>query len=150
MFARLVDDAYEIHTIKPDGAGLKRLTFTHGNDAHMAWSPDGESIAFASSASRKIVQGLSATGSDPVTSCLPEIETAFPLLSNASIWALIRKRGGLESSRVWRQLSLRYCKGNDPDGRNDAPSVRDEPTWRRPGLLCRSRDWCTSCRGLAG
>jgi Tol biopolymer transport system component len=39
MFARLVDDAYEIHTIKPDGTGLKRLTFTHGNEAHMAWSP---------------------------------------------------------------------------------------------------------------
>jgi len=49
LFARLVDDAYEIHTIKPDGTGLKRLTFTRGNDAHMAWSPDGESIAFASS-----------------------------------------------------------------------------------------------------
>ena len=49
MFARLVDEAYEIHTIKPDGSGLKRLTFTHGNDAHMTWSPDGQSIAFASS-----------------------------------------------------------------------------------------------------
>jgi TolB protein len=49
LFSRLVDDAYEIHTIKPDGTGLKRLTFTQGNDAHMAWSPDGESIAFASS-----------------------------------------------------------------------------------------------------
>jgi Tol biopolymer transport system component len=49
MFSRLVDSAYEIHTIRPDGTGLKRLTFTHGNDAHMAWSPDGESIAFASS-----------------------------------------------------------------------------------------------------
>lgn len=49
LFARLVDDAYEIHTIKPDGTGLKRLTYTHGSEAHMAWSPDGESIAFASS-----------------------------------------------------------------------------------------------------
>ena len=49
MFSRLVNGAYEVHTIKPDGTGLKRLTFTHGNDAHMAWSPDGEYIAFASS-----------------------------------------------------------------------------------------------------
>ncbi len=49
LFARLVDDAYEVHTIKPDGTGLKRLTYTHGNEAHMAWSPDGESIVFASS-----------------------------------------------------------------------------------------------------
>jgi TolB protein len=49
MFSRLVDGAYEVHTIKPDGKGLKRLTFTHGNDAHMSWSPDGENIVFTSS-----------------------------------------------------------------------------------------------------
>ncbi len=49
MFSRLVDSAYEVYTIKPDGSSSKRLTFTHGTDAHMAWSPDGESIAFASS-----------------------------------------------------------------------------------------------------
>jgi Tol biopolymer transport system component len=49
MFSRLVDGAYEIYTIKPDGTSIKRLTTTHGNDAHMAWSPDGEYIAFASS-----------------------------------------------------------------------------------------------------
>jgi len=49
MFSRLVDGAYEIHTIKPDGSSLKRLTFTKGNDAHMAWAPDGEYIVFASS-----------------------------------------------------------------------------------------------------
>jgi TolB protein len=49
MFARLIDEAYEVFTIKPDGTSAKRLTYTKGNDAHMAWSPDGEHIVFASS-----------------------------------------------------------------------------------------------------
>jgi TolB protein len=49
MFSRLIDGAYEIYTIKPDGSSSKRLTGTQGNDAHMAWSPDGEYIVFASS-----------------------------------------------------------------------------------------------------
>jgi TolB protein len=49
MFSRQAEGAYEIYTIRPDGTGLKRLTFTHGNDAHMAWSPDGEHIVFTSS-----------------------------------------------------------------------------------------------------
>jgi Tol biopolymer transport system component len=48
MFSRQADGDYEIYTIKPDGTGLKRLTRTRGNDAHMAWSPDGEHIVFAS------------------------------------------------------------------------------------------------------
>jgi TolB protein len=49
MFARQIDGAYDIFTIKPDGSSLKRLTNGKGNDAHMSWSSDGESIAFASS-----------------------------------------------------------------------------------------------------
>ena len=49
MFARQIEGAYDIFTIKPDGSSLKRLTNGKGNDAHMSWSFDGESIAFASS-----------------------------------------------------------------------------------------------------
>jgi len=48
MFSRQVEGDYEIYTIKPDGTGLRQLTRSRGNDAHMAWSPDGEHIAFAS------------------------------------------------------------------------------------------------------
>jgi Tol biopolymer transport system component len=49
VFARLSGGTYDIYTIKPDGSSLKCLTIGKGNDAHMAWSPDGEHIAFASS-----------------------------------------------------------------------------------------------------
>jgi Tol biopolymer transport system component len=49
MFSRQVDGDYGIYTIKPDGTDVRRLTSGRGNDAHMAWSPDGEHIAFASS-----------------------------------------------------------------------------------------------------
>jgi Tol biopolymer transport system component len=48
MFSRLAEGNYEIYSIKPDGASVKRLTNARGNDAHMAWSPDGEFIVFAS------------------------------------------------------------------------------------------------------
>ena len=40
---------FQIFTIHPDGSGLKQLSTTHGNDAHLAWSPDGEHLLFASS-----------------------------------------------------------------------------------------------------
>jgi Tol biopolymer transport system component len=40
---------FQIFTIHPDGSGLRQLTRTHGNDAHLAWSPDGEHLLFATS-----------------------------------------------------------------------------------------------------
>lgn len=48
-FMRRIDGNFEIMTIHPDGTDLKQLTFTKGNEAHMAWSPDGERILFTSS-----------------------------------------------------------------------------------------------------
>jgi TolB protein len=48
-FMRKIDGNFNIFTIHPDGTGLKQLTHTRGNDAHIAWSPDGEWIVFASS-----------------------------------------------------------------------------------------------------
>ena len=49
MFSRFAENDYEIYSIKPDGTGLKRLSYSHGNDAHQGWSPDGQRIVFASS-----------------------------------------------------------------------------------------------------
>ncbi|MEO8483904.1 MAG: hypothetical protein ABI634_16965 [Acidobacteriota bacterium] len=49
MFSRVVDNNYDIYTVKPDGSDVRRLTTAPGNDAHQGWSPDGERIVFASS-----------------------------------------------------------------------------------------------------
>jgi Tol biopolymer transport system component len=48
-FVRRDGADFHVFTIHPDGTGLKQLTSTHGNDAHLAWSPDGERILFCSS-----------------------------------------------------------------------------------------------------
>jgi Tol biopolymer transport system component len=40
---------FQIFTIHPDGSELTQLSHTHGNDAHLAWSPDGERLLFATS-----------------------------------------------------------------------------------------------------
>jgi Tol biopolymer transport system component len=48
-FTRAVDGAFDIYSIRPDGTDLRRLTDAPGNDAHDAWSPDGEQIVFGSS-----------------------------------------------------------------------------------------------------
>jgi Tol biopolymer transport system component len=47
-FTADIDGDYDIYTINSDGSALSRLTTSPGNDAHGAWSPDGEWIAFTS------------------------------------------------------------------------------------------------------
>lgn len=48
IFVREEKADFEIFSIRPDGKHLRRLTHSPGNDAHMAWSPDGEWIVFSS------------------------------------------------------------------------------------------------------
>jgi len=48
-FIRRSGADFEVFTIRPDGTGLKQLTNTHGINAHLAWSPDGERLLFCSS-----------------------------------------------------------------------------------------------------
>ena len=48
-FMRRIDGNFEVVTIRPDGKDLSVLTHTKGNEAHLAWSPDGERLLFTSS-----------------------------------------------------------------------------------------------------
>ena len=47
-FTSFRDGDFEIYTIRPDGTGLQRLTHDRGNNAHGAWSADGEWYLFSS------------------------------------------------------------------------------------------------------
>jgi Tol biopolymer transport system component len=48
-FVRSIGGDFEVMTIHSDGKDLSQLTHTHGNEAHLAWSPDGERLLFTSS-----------------------------------------------------------------------------------------------------
>jgi TolB protein len=48
-FIRRMGHDFEVMTVSPDGKNLKQLTDVRGNEAHLAWSPDGERLAFTSS-----------------------------------------------------------------------------------------------------
>jgi Tol biopolymer transport system component len=48
-FIRKMGKDFEVMTVTPDGKNLKQLTDVRGNEAHLAWSPDGEHLVFTSS-----------------------------------------------------------------------------------------------------
>ena len=48
-FIRRMGNDFEVMTVSPDGKNLKQLTDVRGNEAHLAWSPDGERLVFTSS-----------------------------------------------------------------------------------------------------
>src|SRR5262249_15742093 len=47
--SRFQHEEFDIFTMRPDGTEVKRLTESEGNDAHPAWSPDGNYILWSSS-----------------------------------------------------------------------------------------------------
>ena len=52
VFTRqLPNTDFEVFTMKPDGSGQTRLTYTSGADAHATWTADGKQIWFESSRS---------------------------------------------------------------------------------------------------
>lgn len=51
VFVAITKGKHDIYTINPDGAGLRQLTESDGNNEEPCWSPDGRYIVFSSSRS---------------------------------------------------------------------------------------------------
>jgi Tol biopolymer transport system component len=64
-FTSFRDGDFEIYTIRPDGTGIKRLTNDHGNNAHGAWSADGEWYIFSSGRMGWKDEGMLCSGDQP-------------------------------------------------------------------------------------
>jgi Tol biopolymer transport system component len=64
-FTSFRDGDFEIYTIRPDGTGIKRLTHDHGNNAHGAWSADGEWYIFSSGRMGWKDEGMLCSGDQP-------------------------------------------------------------------------------------
>ena len=63
-FTSFRDGDFEIYTIRPDGTGIKRLTHDRGNNAHGAWSADGEWYIFSSGRMGWKDEGMLSGGGD--------------------------------------------------------------------------------------
>jgi TolB protein len=48
-FVRNIAGDFEVMTVHADGKDVTQLTHTHGDEAHLAWSPDGARLLFTSS-----------------------------------------------------------------------------------------------------
>ncbi|MBN1481923.1 DUF5050 domain-containing protein [candidate division KSB1 bacterium] len=66
-FASNRDGNYEIYTMDPTGANLKRLTNNEAEDSWPIWSPDGSKIAFDSNRDDELyeIYVMNADGSNP-------------------------------------------------------------------------------------
>jgi TolB protein len=64
-FTSFRDGDFEIYTIRPDGTGIKRLTHDRGNNAHGAWSADGEWYIFSSGRMGWKDEAMLCTGDQP-------------------------------------------------------------------------------------
>jgi TolB protein len=64
-FTSFREGDFEIYTIRPDGTGIKRLTHDRGNNAHGAWSTDGEWYVFSSGRMGWKDEGMLGSGDQP-------------------------------------------------------------------------------------
>ena len=122
-FSSRRDGPSHIFVMRADGAGIRRLTDTKGNDANPTWSPSGSRIAFDRNGHLFVMNadgtGARRVGRDPATQ-------TDPAWSPDGHWlAYVRKAVGTTVREIWLA---------HPDGSGDRKlaglgTVSESPAW---------------------
>jgi TolB protein len=137
-FAAYRHGNWDIYSIRPDGADLRRITTDPAEDRSPTWSPDGSRLAFQSRrASNWDIYTVS------ITNPIPQRLTADPAYDGAPAWSPDGSRIAFESYRagdldVWMM---------NPDGADqvnltaDSPSGDFDPAWSPDGSRLAFTSW---------
>jgi TolB protein len=92
----------ELHLVRPDGTGLRRLTFTNGSDSEPAddgmpaWRPDGSGLVFVSNRDRNwelYSLDLKSLATTRLTAT-PDTDESLPRLARDGTYAFVVQLGG--------------------------------------------------------
>jgi TolB protein len=137
-FAAYRHGNWDIYSIRPDGADLRRITTEPTEDRSPVWSPDGSRLAFQSRRDSNWDIYVVSVGNTT-----PQRLTTDPAYDGAPNWSPDGKRIAFESYRAG-DLDVFTM---DPDGNNqvnltaNSPSGDFDPSWSPDGARLAFTSW---------